>query len=534
MKILTAAQMQQIDHLTSEQWGVPSLDLMENAGKGVARFLAERFDPLANHKIVIACGRGNNGGDGLVVARILRQGGARPRVLLFADPTQLRGDAAVNYARLVESGAAEIVSGPEAWRAILSSLVGTTLIVDALLGTGLSKPLQGFLLEVVRDLNRISGARRVAVDLPSGLSADTGELIGECIQADASITFTAPKYAHVFPPACEKVGEWRVEQIGTPPEKIEQDASFFLSLISREDLIWITAPRKLDSHKGMYGHALIVAGSVGKTGAAALAAKAALRAGAGLVTVATPQSALPVVAALGMEFMTESLPETPVGTVSLHALDESKPGSLAALAEGKSVVAVGPGLGNHPETAEVIRQFINHCPAPVVLDADGLNAFAGRAGEIKAKSRIRVLTPHPGEMARLTGLSTTDLQKRRIEVAREFAMQHGLHLVLKGARTLVAAPDGRVAVNPTGNPGMATGGTGDCLTGLATGLLANLMARSSSPHVNEVSRVVEAAVYLHGLAGDLAAARTGEASMVAGDLLDAIPQAFISLRQAKG
>lgn len=531
--------MQQIDRLTSELWGVPSLDLMENAGKGVARFLAERYAPLADHKLLVACGRGNNGGDGLVVARLLRQNGLDPRVLLFADPNQLRGDAAVNYARLAETGPPEAIPDAEAWRGILPGLANTTLIVDALLGTGLSKPLQGFLLEVVRDLNRISGARRVAVDLPSGLSADTGELIGECIQADASITFTAPKYAHVFPPACEKIGEWRVEPIGTPPEKIEQDKNLFLSLIRRHDLGWLTAPRKLDSHKGMYGHALIVAGSVGKTGAAALAAKSALRAGAGLVTVATPQSALPVIAALGMEFMTEPLPETPAGTVSSSALDESKPNGarhskLDALAESKSVVAVGPGLGNHPETVEVIRRFVNHCPAPIVLDADGLNAFAGRADEIKAKGRIRVLTPHPGEMARLTGLATADLQERRIEVARDFAMRHSLHLVLKGARTLIAAPDGRVAVNPTGNPGMATGGTGDCLTGIVAGLLASVIARSSNPDVGEVSRAVEAAVYLHGLAGDIAAARTGEASMIAGDLIDAIPQAFISLRQAKG
>lgn len=531
MKILTAAQMQQVDRMTSERWGVPSLDLMENAGSGVARFLASRYAPLADHKILVACGRGNNGGDGFVAARLLRKIGLKPRVLLFADSGQLRGDAAVNYAKLSESGPPEIISNVEAWREILPSLARTTLIVDALLGTGLSKPLRGFLLDVVRDLNGFPGARRVAVDLPSGLSADSGELIGECIQADASITFTAPKCAHVFPPACEKVGEWVVEQIGTPPEKLEQDPDLYLSLICKDGLHWLAAPRKLDSHKGMYGHVLIIAGSVGKTGAAALAAKAALRAGAGLVTVAAPESALPVIAALGMEFMTEPLPETSAGTVALQALGEGK---LDNLAEGKSVVAIGPGLGNHPDTAEVIRRFVGRCPAPMVLDADGLNAFAGRADEIKAEGRTRVLTPHPGEMARLTGLATADIQKRRIEAAREFATRHGLHLVLKGARTLVAAPEGRVAVNLTGNPGMATGGTGDCLTGLASGLLASATARSQSHDAREVSRVVEAAVYLHGLAGDIAVERTGEASMIAGDLLDAIPQAFISLRQAKG
>ncbi|MGH9401547.1 MAG: NAD(P)H-hydrate dehydratase [Terriglobia bacterium] len=522
MKILTAAQMQRIDQMTTEQWGVPSLDLMENAGAGVVRFLTARYTPLAAQKILVVCGRGNNGGDGLVVARLLRKDGLSPRVLLFAEPTALQGDAAVNYARLAESGAPEIVPDSEAWLRIRPSLSSSTLIVDALLGTGLSKPLHGFLLDVVRDLNGISGARRVAVDLPSGISADTGELIGECIHAEASVTFTAPKYAHIFPPACEQVGEWKVEEIGTPREKMENDPDLFLNLIRREDLLWLTAPRKLDSHKGLYGHALILAGSVGKTGAAALAAKAALRAGAGLVTVATAVSALPTVAAHGMEFMTEPLPETPAGTVALRALDE---GLLDRLAEGKSAVAVGPGLGSHPETAEMIRKFVNRCPAPVVLDADGLNAFAGRMGDLKAAGRVRVLTPHPGEMARLTGLATADIQQRRIEVAREFATQYNVYLALKGARTLIASPSGQVAVNPTGNPGMATGGTGDCLTGLIAGLMAQHGSR-------EVSSVVEAAVYLHGMAGDIAARRMGETSMIAGDLLEAIPQAFISLWQA--
>ncbi|MGH9344150.1 MAG: NAD(P)H-hydrate epimerase, partial [Terriglobia bacterium] len=345
MKILTAAQMQRIDRMTTERWGVPSLHLMENAGASVARLLSERYAPLASQKILVVCGRGNNGGDGFVVARLLRKSGLNPRVLLFAEPVLLQGDAAVNYTRLTESGAPEIVPDAEAWRKIRPSVSDSALIVDALLGTGLSKPLGGFLLEVVRDLNGISGARRMAVDVPSGLSADTGELTGEYIQADASVTFTAPKYAHIFPPACEHVGEWKVEEIGTPREKMENDPDLFLNLIRREDLLWLTAPRKLDSHKGMYGHALILAGSVGKTGAAALAAKAALRAGAGLVTVATPESALPVVATLGMEFMTEPLPETPLGTVALRALEE---GRLDKLAEGKSVVAVGPGLGSHP------------------------------------------------------------------------------------------------------------------------------------------------------------------------------------------
>lgn len=520
MKILTADQMQRIDRLTTERYGVPSLTLMENAGSGVIEFLVKHFDPLDQQTIAVFCGKGNNGGDGMVVARLLQEKGLSPRVLLLADPGALRGDAAVNYRRLTQAGSPEIVASPTAWRSVKTSLSNTTLIIDALLGTGLSKPLEGFLLEVVQDLNNaFPGASRVSVDIPSGLSADSGELIGPCIHANATVTFTAPKHAHVFPPACEKAGEWRVHQIGTPREALENDPALFLTLTCREDVVWLTNKRKIDAHKGSYGHVLILAGSEGKAGAAAMCAKSALRSGAGLVTVATPKSSLPVVAAHGMEFMTEPLPETEEGSASAQVLAS---GQMDRLAEGKSVLAVGPGLGAAAETAQLVREVVNRSLLPVVLDADGLNAFAGRIQELQAANRVRVLTPHPGEMARLSGLKTTDVQSRRVEIARDFAINHKIYLVLKGARTLVASPDGSVAVNPTGNPGMATGGTGDCLTGIIAGLLAQFPGKA-------VGEVLAAAVYLHGLAGDFAAKKMGEASMVAGDLLDAIPRAWLSL-----
>ena len=250
MKILTAAQMQRIDRITTERYGIPSLTLMENAGRGVAEYLAARFAPLERHQIVILCGKGNNGGDGLVVAR-------------------LKGDAARNLERMMTLDAPEVAPDFPAWQRLKGSLAGATLLVDAILGTGLSNPLQGFLLEVVRDLNEsFAGARVVAVDLPSGLSADSGELIGECVRADASVTFTAPKIAHVFPPACERVGKWVTQQIGTPPEALEQDPELFLNLTCCHDVAWVSQPRKIDAHKGSFGHVLILAGSVGKTGAA--------------------------------------------------------------------------------------------------------------------------------------------------------------------------------------------------------------------------------------------------------------------------
>jgi len=522
MKILTAAQMQRIDRLTTERYGVPSLTLMENAGGGVVQFLAERFAPLERQHIVILCGRGNNGGDGLVVARMLRDRGLKPRVLLFADPQKVQGDAAVNLERLAISGMPEVVGSPEAWQLIKPSLQGTTLVVDALLGTGLTKPLGGLLLQVVRDVNtELAAAQVVAVDLPSGISADSGELIGEHVQAGFSVTFTAPKIADIFFPACERMGEWVVRQIGTPPEALEGDSELFLNLACNEDFAWMAQPRKPDAHKGSFGHVLILAGSVGKTGAAALAAMAALRAGAGLVTVATAESALPIVASLGMEYMTEALPQTEAGTISLRALDY---GRLDKLLEGKSVLAIGPGIGSIPETAELVRTLVNRRHLPVVLDADGLNAFAGCMDTFHSGGGLAeaVLTPHPGEMSRLAGVGTAEIQARRVEKAREFARKYQVNLVLKGFRTLTAAPDGKVWVNPTGNPGMATGGTGDVLTGMIAGLVAQYRDRP-------ISEVAAAAAYLHGLAGDLAAKEMGQAALIAGDLVRALPRAYRAL-----
>lgn len=513
--------MQRIDRLTTERYGVRSLSLMENAGAGVVAFLHNWFDPLSRHSIVIVCGKGNNGGDGLVAARLLITQGLAPRVLLLALPESLKGDARTNYEALAAMKAPEVVPDFDAWEAVKPTLADATLIVDAILGTGLSKPVDGFFLEVIRDLNSLKTAKKISIDLPSGIAADTGEIIGESILADATVTFTAPKISHVFPPACERAGRWRVEQIGTPPEALDSDPDLFLSLTCRNELAWLTVPRKMDTHKGTYGHVLIVAGSRGKTGAAALAARSALRSGAGLVTIATPASSLPVISALGVEFMTEPLPETADGTIAAGVGTIER---LRLLVEGKTVLAIGPGLGNNAQTQEAIRTIVNYFHLPMVIDADALNAFAGKIDQMETEARVRVLTPHPGEMSRLVNLATPEIQRRRVEVARDFATKHNLHLVLKGARTLVASPGGQVAVNPTGSPAMATAGAGDCLTGIVAGLLAQYSARN-------VAEVVSAAVYVHGLAGDLAAADLGEASVIAGDIVEAIPRALLSLKK---
>jgi NAD(P)H-hydrate epimerase len=525
MKILTASEMQRIDRLTTERYRVPSLTLMENAGRSVVEFLEVSLGPLADRRMVILCGKGNNGGDGLVVARLLREQGLEPRVLLFADPALLRGDAAANYARLLFSGAPEIIADREAWQAIAGSLANTTLFVDALLGTGLAKPLEGFLLEVVRHLNKgFPHARVLAVDLPTGISADSSELIGEHMHADFTVTFTAPKIVHVFPPACEHVGEWVVKQIGTPAEALETDPSLTLNYAFPQDVAWIGKPRAAAANKGNYGHVLMLAGSIGKTGAAAMAARAALRAGAGLVTVATAKSALPIISTLGMEAMAEALPETEDGAISLRALEGDR---LDKLVARKTVLAVGPGIGSSPETAEFVRAVVNKYPLPLVLDADGLNAFAGRMDTFRRDARpagATVFTPHPGEMARLTGKTIAEIQSRRVSAAREFSQEYGVTLVLKGFQTVIAFPNGQVWINPTGNPGMATGGTGDVLTGMTAGLLAQFPS-------HPVGEIATAAVYLHGLAGDLAAEEQGQPSMLAGDLLEKIPRAYKMLAE---
>ncbi|MBI1956598.1 MAG: NAD(P)H-hydrate dehydratase [Acidobacteria bacterium] len=519
MKILTARQMREVDRITTEKFGVPSLVLMENAGRNVFHLIQQKFPALHRERIAILCGKGNNGGDGFVVARQLRMRGYEPRVFLLADPDGLKGDARVNYEILVRSGwPPTVVRDVQEWTVIRSEVLTATLLVDALLGTGLEGPVEGFYREVIRDLNRhFAHIPIVAVDMPSGLPSDTGEALGESLRARYTVTFTAPKWSHIFPPNCERMGELFVTPIGTPPAVVEDDPSIFLNLIGKEELACFGAKRRADSHKGNYGHVLVVGGSRGKSGAAALAAMGALSAGAGLVTAAVPAGVLPLVAKAAPTLMTEPLPESDRGTISPHAFDD---GRFAQIAADKSVLAIGPGISTHAETAEFARRVVREWPQlPIVVDADGLNAFAGAAELLQGGGRKLILTPHPGEMARLTGRSTKEIQARRVEVAREFAMQHKVFVVLKGHRTLVAEPGGQVYVNPTGNPGMATAGTGDVLTGMIAGLLAQ--------HPTEpVEKVLSAAVYWHGAAGDIAASRKGELSLLATDLIAALPEAL--------
>ena len=511
MKIVTATEMRAIDRASSERFGVPSLTLMENAGNAVAAFVLSDF-PQARC-VGVVCGKGNNGGDGFVAARKLLEAGREVLLLLLCDPAELRGDAQAMFRKLpakpVLARSSEQFSSPAA-----QAVFEADVLLDAVLGTGFRPPVTGLYAEVIERFAQ-TRAPIVAVDIPSGLDADAMDgapSAGPVVPACATVTFTAPRPAHVFSPLVR--GIVLVAPIGSPEEAIHSDLK--LELITPRDIAEVAAPRPRDSHKGMYGHVLVIGGSLGKAGAAAMAGMAALRSGAGLVTVATAQSVLPTVAGFAAELMTEPLPETEQGTISLCARDS---GRLESLMKGKTVLAVGPGISRHAETAELVRALVKVSPLPIVLDADGLNAFEGRGQELTG--RPLVITPHPGEMSRLAQLSTKQVQEDRLHVAREFAERHKITTVLKGNRTLVAQADGRVWVNPTGNPGMASGGMGDILTGMVAGMLGQ------STHA--ITGVL-AAVYLHGLAGDVACETTGEQSLIATDLLAALPEAFRRVR----
>ena len=509
MKITTAEEMRKIDRATTERFGVPSLTLMENAGGAIARFILQRYSEA--NRVTVICGKGNNGGDGFVVARKLHRAGRVVEVLLLASRTELKGDALAMFERL-PLRPIEVTGTQELEAESSRSLANCDLIVDAILGTGFKPPVTGLYADAIAGMNR-SDKPIVAVDIPSGAESDamTPQSGDGIARADAIVTFTAPRPAHVFGNLTR--GPVLVAPIGSPPEAIV--SSLNLEVTTPRDFAALLAPRPRDSNKGMYGHALVVGGSFGKSGAAAMAGMAALRAGAGLSSVATPASVLASVASFAAELMTEPLAETAAGSIALAAAES---GRFTDLAKPMTVVAIGPGLGRDPETIQFVQEAVQQTKVPLVLDADGLNAFEGKTNLLDGSRRPLVLTPHPGEMSRLAGISIKAVQADRVNIARSFARYHHLVLVLKGNRTIIGFPDGSAWVNPTGNPGMATGGTGDILTGMTAGVIAQMP--------NDYARAAIAAVYLHGLAGDVAAERMGEHSLVATDLLDGLPEAF--------
>jgi hydroxyethylthiazole kinase-like uncharacterized protein yjeF len=514
MKIVSADEMRAIDRATSERFGVPSLTLMENAGAAVAEFVLTHY--ASAERILVFCGKGSNGGDGFVAARRLHAQGKNVHVILLANPADLRGDAAVMFGKLPEPAIA-VHSSEELKSERVHQALQADLYLDAVLGTGFKPPVSGLYADAIALMNA-SQVPVIAVDIPSGADADaTTTQLGTIARADAAVTFTAPRSAHLF--SGLTAGPTIVANIGSPEEAIVSGLK--LNVITPADLASLVAPRPAESNKGSYGHVLVIGGSLGKAGSVAMAGIAALRTGAGLSTVATAKSVLATVAGFHPELMTEPLAETDDGTISNTALDR-----IEKLAKGKSVLAIGPGISGNESSAELVRSLIAKLHLPIVLDADGLNAFAGRAAELNGKGRTLVITPHPGEMARLAGCTIAEVQKDRLATARKFAREHEVIVVLKGHRTLVVQPDGEAWVNTTGNPGMATGGTGDILTGMVAGMIAQ--------HPKNVFEAVLAAVYLHGLAGDVMREKMGEHSLIATDLLQGLPDAFRRTRESAG
>jgi hydroxyethylthiazole kinase-like uncharacterized protein yjeF len=513
MRVLNSAQMRDADRRTIEEIGIPSLVLMENAGRQAVAAMEAVYSDLLDRQIAVLCGRGNNGGDGFVVARTLVQRGADVAVFLLGRVSDVRGDARINLEILGRLGVTVVeIADSQAWELHFSEVSNCTLIVDAIFGTGLKTPVSGLIESVIADVNA-ADIPVVAIDLPSGLSADSPDPIGPSIEAGLTITLGAPKIPLVLPPAEMRAGDIVIADIGIPDEILDGVDGPRLELLTRSAMRELITPRSLDSHKGDFGRVLIVAGSPGKTGAAHLAAAGCLRSGAGLVTVATAAASQPTIAAMAPEYMTESIP---AGDEGLDPDDVDRVLELA-----RDVLAIGPGIGQGRATREFVNHIVDRATMPLVIDADGLNAFTGAPEKLAGREgRDVIITPHPGEMGRLVGMSTNEVQSSRLDVARNFAVTHHVYVVLKGHRTLIATPDQKVFINPTGNPGMATGGTGDVLTGMIAAWLAQLL---------DAEAACKVAVYLHGLAGDLAEADEGEVSMTAGDLVRHLGDAFLEL-----
>ena len=517
MKIVTADQMRELDRRTIHEAGVPGKTLMERAGAGVVSAMEETFGTLKGKTVTIFCGKGNNGGDGFVVARLLRQKRRAVRVCLLAHVRDLKGDAKLMYQRFVKgAGRSSVLSTPSP-DSMHQLAQDSHVLVDALLGTGTSSPVTGLYHEAILAMNA-SEAPTVAVDLPSGIDADTGATLGTAVHADLTVTFGNPKLGLFLGAGIDHAGRLHCVDIGIPTQYVE-DLQLPIELLTPAMIRPWLPKRPASAHKGTFGHAGIIAGSSGKSGAAALAAKAALRTGAGLVTVATPASVQASVASNLPEVMTLPLPETADHTLSQQALPR-----LQSFVQSRNAIGIGPGLSTHAETAGVIRTLIAECDGPIVIDADALNALAGHTSLLRSCPLSPIVTPHPGEMARLLGESTAAaVNRNRVGIARDFARAHSSIVVLKGARTIIAHPHGATAITPTGNPGMATAGTGDVLTGI----LAGLLAQKVSPW-----EAAQSGVYLHGLAGDLAAQTYGYPSLMAGDLVACLPQAITHLLHA--
>ena len=537
MKALTAAEMREVDRLTTERYGIPSLQLMENAGQSVCTLIRDYCASAhleRTRRIAILCGKGNNGGDGLVAARHLKEHvhDVQVRVYLLGSVQDLRGDSAENWKRWSENGGSTTeVKDEVAWEKVWEEITWADVVVDALLGTGLRGGPTGVIARAIEDLNRFSQSATspipaliLSVDTPSGLPSDGEAAQGPVLWAHKTLTFTAPKVGQLISPDAHTCGDLDVRFIGSTPALVEEVGKGSLRWAGPDEFASLPLIRPVDSHKGTFGHTLVVAGSLGKSGAAVLAGLGSLYGGSGLTTIATPDKVLPIVAAAHPEYMTEPLASTENGAISAANMSS---GRFASFLKGKTTLAVGPGIGTDPRTQQFVRDVVRDSPIPVILDADGLNTFAGKADLLKdRKSPYLAITPHPGEMARLLSISTGELQSGRVKIASDAARRWNAHVILKGFHTLIASPDGELWVNTMGSPSLAKGGSGDVLTGLLAALTAQF-------GTIDWLRVLALGVYLHGNAGRFAGGFAGgwndQSGLLASSLAFAIPMHRLAL-----
>lgn len=517
MLLVTAEQIRQADAAAIEGAGIPGAVLMENAAQGAARVAINYLGSVEGLDLAAFCGRGNNGGDGFAVLRILANRGASATAYLFCRSEDLSGDAALNC-RVAKACGVRVLEVPDdkAYESLSGEMAGHDFYFDALLGTGLNSPVRGRYAKAIELLNNLPSPV-MAIDIPSGLSADTGTALGTAVAADATVTFGLVKLGLALEPG-DLVGELHLVDISIPPDAV-QHLGVKSAFLSGQEVALALPDRPKSSHKGDYGHLMVVGGSPGKTGAPLLAAWGGIRSGAGLVTVGLPRDLNPVAETSLLTAMSQPLPQTSEGCLALGAGE-----TLLLMMASRQAMVLGPGLSTQAESADLARALMEQVEAPLVVDADGLNALAGQSGKLKFASRQVVLTPHPGEAARLLGCTSAEIQADRPAAVRRLASENNAVVVLKGARSLIADPDGWLWVNSTGNPLLASGGSGDVLAGLIGGLMAQGM---------ESLEAACAGAFFHGLAADLAAEDFGQRGLSAQELVDYLPAAFASLEASE-
>ncbi len=508
MKVATSVEMRELDRIAIEEKGIPGLLLMENAGRGVVSAMEKFFPNLNRYSVIVIAGKGNNGGDGFVVARHLYNRGVDVEIVLISDPSSIKGDAQENLKILRNMGIPiHSITAEEDLKILNEKLKRANLIiVDAIFGTGLSTPVEGIPSEAIKLINA-SGAKVVSIDLPSGVDASTGRILGSAVKADLTVTFALPKVGHLLFPGADYTGRLEVVDISIPRDVIEKSVVKQV-LLTEKCIANIIKERSQDVHKGQFGHLFVLSGSVGKTGAAALCCTGALRVGTGLVTLGIPESLNGYMEVKLTEAMTEPLEETVERTFSIRAFERIK-----ALLEKKTAIALGPGISTNYETVELVHRIVKEISLPMVIDADGINALSLNREALRGHKGEIILTPHPGEFSRLSGIPIQEIKERRIDLVREFSEKYRVYLVLKGARTLIGTPDGDVIINPTGNPGMATGGMGDVLTGMIGGFLA----QGYQP-----VEACQLGVFIHGMAADIIMAECGRVGYTASEVADRI------------